>query len=486
MDASGNLWRPHGDGEPASPASPSRPAAAGSPGPPASGFVIVAPSFISNSAGIGCLYRLCDELRGRGFSAFMAGGRRGAAHLDAPIIDLVEAARLCHRGYAAVYPETIAGNPLGSPIVMRWVLNRPGLLGGDEVYDDDELVFCYSDVFRPYVRNRVAGKLYMPTIDEQIFHADEWDVSRRSLECFYVGKSTWKDGFVDRGKAFEITREAPAKPELGKLFRASRVLYCFDNSTILVYEALLCGCPVVVIPDGTQTREDYAGLELGVEGIAWGVEAFRGESVDVPAVRRRYELAKAGFRSQLDHFIASSGQRTIAPGADAGVRRAEAEEPAEVVPGLVTAAAFEQPRRQLSAGRQIERQLRRWRKAQQARWQERRLGRRLLQEFRSPQGSQKLVERFLAPRALECFHVGRGRWREGVVDRAKAYEVRLYPGITLDDLISLFRSAVVLHCFDRDAPLVPIALAAGCPVRLVGGDGPPVSLAPEPSIMRAI
>jgi len=480
MDASRQLWRPVGDGTPVSPL------AAGFTGLPTSGFVIVAPSFVANSAGIVCLYRLCEELRRRGFSAFMAGGNRGAAHLDTPIVDLVEAARLCGRGYAAVYPETIVGNPLGSPTVMRWVLNRPGLLGGDDVYDDDELVFCYSDVFRPYVRNRVAGKLYMPTIDEAIFHADEWDVSRRSLECFYVGKSTWKDGVVDRSKAFEITRENPAKSELGKLFRAARTLYCFDNSTILVYEALLCGCPVVVIPDGTQTKQDYAGLELGTEGIAWGKEEFRGESVDVPALRRRYERVKAGFLGQLDHFLAVSGQRTIVPGADADVPRAKTEEPAGLLPGQSpAAAALAQPRRPLSAGRQFERQLRRWRKDRQARWQERRIGQRLLRELQALPGSNTLVERLPTPRTLQCFHVGRGRWREGVVDRTVAYEVQIHPQTTLADLISLFRSAQVLHCFDRGSPVVPIALAAGCPVQLVHGNGTPESLAPRPSMLRA-
>ena len=457
---------------------------ADSPGRPASGFVIVAPSFVPNSAGIGCLYRLCHELRGRGFSAFMVGGRFGVSRMDAPIIDSVEAAELCGRGYAAVYPETVAGNPLGAPTVLRWVLNRPGLLGGDAVYDAGELVFCYSDVFRPYVRNRVAGKLYMPTIDESIFRTDDWDVSRRTLECFYVGKSTWKDGIVDRGNAFEITREFPAKPELGKLFRSCRVLYCFDNSTILIYEALLCGCPVVVIPDGTQTKNDYASLELGIEGIAWGVEEFRGESVDVPAVRRRYGLVKRDFHSQLDHFIAASGQQTIAPGADAGVRRAETEEPADLQPGQ-SAASFAQPRRPISAGRQFERRFRRWRKALRGRWQERRLGRRLLAELRSTPAAAAISAGCPGPRPLTCFHVGRARWRDGVVDRAEAYEVKLHPQTTLASLLSLFRSAQMLHCFDPTAPVVEIALAAGCPVTIVAGKGQPVRLSPAPSIARA-
>ena len=195
------------------------------------------------------------------------------------------------------------GNPLRARFVARWVLNRPGWLGGDEVFDQSEQIFCYSNVFAPYVRNRIVGKLYMPTIDEQLFYCDDWELSKRSLECFYIGKSQWKEGIVDRSKVFEITRETPPKKELGKLFRNSRVLYCFDNSTILAYEAIMCGCPVVIIPDGTQTREDYENLELGMDGIAWGLEELDRAKVDIPGLRQRYEQVKREYTEQLERFI---------------------------------------------------------------------------------------------------------------------------------------------------------------------------------------
>jgi hypothetical protein len=284
-----------------------------------SGYVIVAPSFTSVSAGIGCLYRLCDELNRRGFPSYITGATESTPKLLAPLTSLRKARHLCRGGYTAVYPETVPGNPLGARSVARWVLNRPGLLGGEALFDESELVFCYSDVFASYVGNRLAGRLYMPTIDEEIFFCDDEDISRRSLECFYVGKSTWKDGVLDRSRAFEITRQTPSKRELGKLFRAARVFYCFDNSTIMIYEALMCGCPVVVIPDGTQTKEDFQRLELGTTGIAWGPDELPGVTVDLPGLRERYQRVKSDFRTQFDNFISltqsnqlESGQRRAA------------------------------------------------------------------------------------------------------------------------------------------------------------------------------
>jgi hypothetical protein len=430
------------------------------------GFVIVAPPFVANSAGVGCLYRLCHELRSLGFQAVMAvvaGDGRTAPGLDSPMIDMAMARALCDRGFTAVYPETVSGNPLAAASVIRWVLNRPGLLGGDAVYSDDEHVFYYSEAFRPYIHNRIAGKLYMPTIDESIFYADESVSAQRSLECFYVGKSVWRDGVIDRDRAFEITREFPAKAELGKLFRAARVLYCFDNSTILAHEALLCGCPVVVIPDGTQSRQDYESLELGMDGIAWGVEEHRGEPVDVPGLRERYARVKRDFVQQLRQLVRVSGQRPVG--------RVAAPPPCMAGQAVASDSSLDAPParefERVSLLRGVERTLRQWRKS----WQRRRKEHRFLRELMAAGGHGVFAEPHPTHRSLACFHIGQAVWREGVVDRSKTYEVTITARTTLRDLVTLFRCSTVLYCFDSRSPLARIALLSGCPVVLVGVGG---------------
>jgi glycosyltransferase involved in cell wall biosynthesis len=431
------------------------------------GFVIFAPSFVSNSAGIGCLYRLCHELRKLGFQAFMTGGQQTARHLDAPLINVVEARALCERGFTAIYPETVSGNPVAAESVIRWVLNRPGLLAGDAVYSESEHVFYYSEVFRPYIQNRVAGKLYMPTIDEEIFYSDGSAPAQRSLECFYVGKSVWREGVIDRDRAIEITREFPAKAELGKLFRAARVLYCFDNSTILVYEALLCGCPVVIIPDGTQSWRDYGKLELGTDGIAWGVQEYSGEPVDVPALRARYADVKRDFHRQLHHMIRVSGQRP--EGSVAACSHSTIPLDTSDSHSRAVAPASESERVPLLKG--LERSVRQWRKKWQRQRGERRMFHRFLRELIVADSRGLLAERCLTHRSLKCFYLANAVWQKGVVDRSTAYEVTITPQTTLSDLVNLFRSSAVLYCFDPYSPIVQIALACGCPVVLVRAGG---------------
>jgi hypothetical protein len=206
-------------------------------------------------------------------------------------------------GFIAVYPETVVGNPLEAPAVARWVLNVPGYLGGERKYADSEAVFCYANGYLPYLDNRLAGMLHLPTIDESIFFNDGRTYESRSLECFYVGKGRFREGVVDRKRAFEITRSSPAKRELGKIFRASRVLYCFDSTTVLAYEAALCGCPVVIVSDGVQSRKDYEMGEIGLVGLAWYPEGL-GEAIEtITELPAKYQKVKADYRLQLAEFV---------------------------------------------------------------------------------------------------------------------------------------------------------------------------------------
>ena len=377
---------------------------------------------------------------------------------NAPMIDVESAKLLCRLGYVAVYPETITGNPLAAQTVVRWVLNRPGLLGGDSIYADSELVFSYSEAFSPYITNRMAGNLYMPTVDEGLFYCKDTDQSVRNLVCFYIGKSQWKPGYVDRHEAFEITRENPEKQELGKLFRASRVMYCFDNSSIIIYEALLCGCPVVIIPDGTQSRSDFERLELGMDGICWGRDGVIGQRFDISALQARYQAAKRRLCGQIDALIALCQERANCLNAAS----LEARRAAETAVKLRMQPRWDlkkSARRVLRFGRTAEQNLRRLRKScvRQIRREPT-----IPKPWESDDGSYYCTDNNLSERALECYYEGDRRIRSRVVDRDRVF--RISPTTSAAQLGVLLRAARRLYCLESNRHLVRFADACGCPV----------------------
>jgi len=188
-------------------------------------YIIMAPPYRNSSGGVRALYELCNHLESAGYEAKIFQGG------EAPPSSIV------------IYPETVSGNPMNGRTVVRYVLNHPGLLGGDDSYNPSELIFTYSPVFYP-----TASLLTVPIIEP--FFRDYG--LPRSGGCFWIGKGEDKVDEIPETKGLtEITYDWPeTRQELAKLLNEKEILYSYDDCTALTYEARLCGCKVVVIPGG--------------------------------------------------------------------------------------------------------------------------------------------------------------------------------------------------------------------------------------------
>jgi O-antigen biosynthesis protein len=157
----------------------------------------------------------------------------------------------CRSGWfaPAIYPEVAPGNLLGAKRVVRYVMNVPGKLGrGRRQYDANEFLVAYNKHLAPYADGRV---LQVPSV-EPWFH-DPGPAVLRDVDAFYVGKG------LNSGKhpehCVEITRNwPPSRREVAALLRRCRTLYTYDNFTMMVPEAQLCGCETLLVhPDGSCT-----------------------------------------------------------------------------------------------------------------------------------------------------------------------------------------------------------------------------------------
>ncbi len=194
-------------------------------------YIIMAPPYRNNSGGVRAIYELRNHLESRGYEAKIF--QTGTA-LSNSIV---------------VYPETVSGNPMKGRTVVRYVLNYPGKLGGDESYDPKELIFTYSPVFYP-----TAPLLTVPII-EPFFR--DYGLPREG-GCFWVGKG---EGLVDeipetKGLT-EITYDWPEdRKKLATLLNEKEVFYSYDDCTAMIEEAHRCGCKVIVI-SGEQIVPSY-------------------------------------------------------------------------------------------------------------------------------------------------------------------------------------------------------------------------------------
>jgi len=278
-------------------------------------YYIVAPAYTRFSAGVRALHLLCHALNLQGQSAFLLIHRRqpeGAPAVDPELLtprltdDIV---RHHHEGGITpitVYPETITGNPFRAPFVVRYVLNYPGLLGGDRVYARDEMVYGYSATLAE-AAGHPEKVLFLPVSDTRYFYPPKAEAPR-SGACYYAQKYSVlhpEDNLSDGSRGFEITREFSLR-ELGDIFRRVELLYCYENSSTAL-EATLCGCPVVLIPNRHLTERIGAEV-VGWDGYAWGdtPEEIERAKATVGQAGENYRDAQREFWRRLDEFISDT------------------------------------------------------------------------------------------------------------------------------------------------------------------------------------
>lgn len=189
-------------------------------------YIIVTPPYSHKSAGIRALHILQNELVRRGYDAITTNVAYNVTKDD-----------------IAVYPEVVKGNPLKAKRVIRWVLNTPGLLGGDKEYDPMEKIITWDIDYYPDV-----PVLRVPVI-EPFFCNQHLE---RIRDCVWVGKG--RNLALHPYNCVSITYQWPAtRRELAVLLNNTKTLYTYDSCTCLVTEAVLCGCEVkIVTPSGIE------------------------------------------------------------------------------------------------------------------------------------------------------------------------------------------------------------------------------------------
>jgi hypothetical protein len=106
--------------------------------------------------------------------------------------------------------------------------------------------------------------------------------------------------------SIEIVRSGlriQTQEEILSLFQHSEVFYCYESSA-LVLEAVLCGCPAVLLPNKHMDKLITCG-PLGKSGIAWGTseEELSHARSTVGEMRGRFEKFLETAFDQLEKFI---------------------------------------------------------------------------------------------------------------------------------------------------------------------------------------
>ena len=197
-----------------------------------------------------------------------------------------------------IYGETIEGNPLNAPHVMRWILAPLGIVTNNDIYktwDPNDLVY-YFNVDKTFsINESMIGTKYklLTSIYINPLIKNYNDPVRKGY-CHTFRKSNFHKTlrYAHSPNSFEIKREHKLNDCIN-VFNKREIFISYDPLTFLNIIAAMCGCISVVIKvDGIENQAEWLkttavaryvkdkgieklyGLAYGIAEIGWAKETL--------------------------------------------------------------------------------------------------------------------------------------------------------------------------------------------------------------------
>lgn len=270
-------------------------------------YYLYAPPYTECSGGTRAFHYLCHALNLIGEEAYVTTDTV-ANDLRTPVLSDAVRERHLASGIEpiVVYPEIVPDNPLAAHRVVRYLLNTPGVVNGQEpTWGDDDLIFSFGAEILPIGMH--AEVMEVPLINARIYNLDGADEQKRSGALVFINRYLDRGGVLSplTAQALEISYRVPARSpeELASLYKRASVLYTYEPSTAC-FEALLCGCPVVYLQNELLLPAPFKGY-LGTDGCTWGSDPASLEAArkSVRKATENYRRKQAEFWKQLENFV---------------------------------------------------------------------------------------------------------------------------------------------------------------------------------------
>lgn len=263
-------------------------------------YVIFAPSLKINSGGVTVLHLLCDYINRLGYEAYLwpSDNNFDTFLTNAKYKISLANYEILSSKFIAIYPEIIIGNPLNAKYVVRWILNKPGVLGGDGNFGNDDLLFYYSKSFTNGQKN--VNYLQIIELYGDMFNNKNL---KRSGSCYVMRKGKNRKIIHDLNESIEIIDSTPSQ-ELVEIFNKTKYFYSYDYATFLSIQAALCGCISIVVPfEGTSANQWMSLSETRKFGIAYGEENIEHAVETMHLVRPQLKNLEQQFLNNVKNFI---------------------------------------------------------------------------------------------------------------------------------------------------------------------------------------
>lgn len=227
-----------------------------------------------------------------------------------------------------IYPEIVSGNPLNAKNVVRWILLAIGI----ETKQDTVDTWNKNDLICNWESEDKDSILRKHYIKKNYFYIPNYE---RVYTCGLIKKGVEFNKNFKHKKFFEIDLDKILKFDtcanyinniclkiFGKtdiineeniddlvcrLFNKSKIFFTYDVKTMWIVYALICNCPVVIIPPVNFNKKDFFNQsifnyngEILNDGIGWGIEE---KEFAIKTVERARDNIKKIFSIELENSV---------------------------------------------------------------------------------------------------------------------------------------------------------------------------------------
>ena len=206
----------------------------------------------------------------------------------------------------AIYGESVKGNPMRAPKVVRLIACELGIHNGTWHYNfwdkDDRVYFFNKEKRFDETRPDVYKMLNVFHLNNKFRNISEHG-SHRKLACHFFKKIRfYGDDLVHIHPATSVEifcENIVSYDAIKKVFGTYKYFFCYDPCSFLPYLAALCGCTAIVAPIKGMTKREWLTKHSSfkkienVFGVAWGLE-------DVRWARRTRKLLEFQIATQVE------------------------------------------------------------------------------------------------------------------------------------------------------------------------------------------
>jgi hypothetical protein len=246
-------------------------------------YTVITPKYQITSGGIRVMYALRSWLETKGQIVFLNQYPED-------------------KNFIAIYPEIARGNLTQAKHIVRYILNKPGVMTtggvpGPTEFDDTDMIYVFSQLYNTLGVDE-KHIMFLPVLNTHLFKVT--NTNKRKLKCKFIGKGA--DMHLPQTEGlFTLNRPfANDQAGLAEYLNECEVMYSYDNNSAMFEIARLCGCRVVILPS-IYSKEEFEKYEPGMNGISYGLH--ENVALDAAEFRNHYLNMRKVFEERLEEFI---------------------------------------------------------------------------------------------------------------------------------------------------------------------------------------